>query len=106
MRIVVTRGLLALFFCCAGNALPASAADTPTNIQLGPRPFFLVTDMADGPLKACLQSCSNGPFRKTDHREGDVLQVLDVLAREVGVMGVFSDWPATVSYYASCMGLK
>lgn len=37
--------------------------------------------------------------------EGDVMTVLDVLATEAGVMAVFSDWPATVSYYASCMGL-
>jgi glycerophosphoryl diester phosphodiesterase len=35
-------------------------------------------------------------------REGDVLEVLDVLARDVGVRGVFSDWPATVTFYASC----
>lgn len=34
--------------------------------------------------------------------DGDMLKVLDVLAREVGVDGVFSDWPATVSFYASC----
>ena len=39
-------------------------------------------------------------------REGDVMRVLDVLAKDVGVLGVFSDWPATVSYYASCMGLR
>lgn len=32
-------------------------------------------------------------------------QVLDVLAQDVGVSGVFSDWPATVTYYANCMGL-
>ena len=38
-------------------------------------------------------------------REGDVLRVLDVLARDVGVRGVFSDWPATVSFYAGCAGL-
>ena len=37
--------------------------------------------------------------------EADVLTVLDVLAREVGVKGVFSDWPGTVTYYANCMGL-
>ncbi len=36
-----------------------------TNIQLGPRPFFLVEEMAEGPLKTKLQSCSNGPFSKT-----------------------------------------
>ena len=39
-------------------------------------------------------------------REGDVMQVLDVLAKDVGILGVFSDWPATVTYYANCMGLK
>lgn len=38
--------------------------------------------------------------------DGDLYTVLDVLAREVGVEGVFSDWPATVSYYANCMGLR
>ena len=39
-------------------------------------------------------------------REGDTMQVLDVLAKDVGVMGVFSDWPATTTYYANCLGLK
>jgi glycerophosphoryl diester phosphodiesterase len=38
-----------------------------------------------------------------DARDGYV--VLDVLARQVGVRGVFSDWPASVTYYANCMGL-
>ena len=28
------------------------------------------------------------------------------VAKDVGVIGVFSDWPETVTYYASCMGLK
>tara|TARA_R110001599_G_scaffold42418_15_gene127758 strand:+ start:102 stop:1340 length:1239 start_codon:yes stop_codon:yes gene_type:complete len=37
--------------------------------------------------------------------EGDMMTVLDVLARDVGVKGVFSDWPATTTYYANCMGL-
>ncbi|MEK9713976.1 MAG: glycerophosphodiester phosphodiesterase family protein [Thalassolituus sp.] len=37
--------------------------------------------------------------------EGDVYNLLDVLARDVGVIGVFSDWPATTTYYANCMGL-
>jgi len=37
--------------------------------------------------------------------DSDYLQVLDVLAQDVGVEGVFSDWPATVTYYANCMGL-
>ena len=39
-------------------------------------------------------------------REGDILLALDVLAKDVGIMGIFSDWPATATYYANCMGLK
>ncbi len=40
------------------------------------------------------------------HNDGDVMTTLDVLARQVGILGIFSDWSGTVSYYASCMGLK
>ena len=37
--------------------------------------------------------------------DGVYFEVLDVLAQDVGVVGVFSDWPATTTYYANCMGL-
>jgi len=37
--------------------------------------------------------------------EGDVYTLLHVLAQDVGVLGVFSDWSATVTYYANCFGL-
>jgi glycerophosphoryl diester phosphodiesterase len=40
------------------------------------------------------------------HNEGDILQALDVLAKDVGIRGIFSDWPATTTFYANCMGLK
>jgi glycerophosphoryl diester phosphodiesterase len=40
------------------------------------------------------------------HNDGDILTTLDVLAKQVGILGIFSDWSGTVSYYASCMGLK
>ncbi len=36
----------------------------------------------------------------------DIYAVLHVLAQNVGILGVFSDWPATVTYYANCMNLK
>jgi glycerophosphoryl diester phosphodiesterase len=45
-------------------------------------------------------------FDTAIQREGDVMRVLDVLANQVGVLGVFSDWPATVTFYANCAGLK
>jgi glycerophosphoryl diester phosphodiesterase len=37
--------------------------------------------------------------------DGDMLEVLDVLAKDVGIIGIFSDWPATTTYYANCMNL-
>ena len=39
------------------------------------------------------------------NNDGDAYQLLDVLARDVGVLGVFSDWSASVTYYANCFGL-
>jgi glycerophosphoryl diester phosphodiesterase len=45
-------------------------------------------------------------FDSAIQREGDMLRVLDVLARQVGILGIFSDWPATVTFYANCAGLK
>jgi len=35
--------------------------------------------------------------------ESATLVMLDVLARDVGVEAVFSDWPATTTYYAHCL---
>ncbi|MDD9717999.1 glycerophosphodiester phosphodiesterase family protein [Dinoroseobacter sp. PD6] len=37
--------------------------------------------------------------------DGVVYELIDVLAQDVGVKGIFSDWPATTTFYASCMGL-
>lgn len=37
--------------------------------------------------------------------DGDLFTVIDVLAQDVGVIGIFSDWPATTTYYANCVGL-
>jgi glycerophosphoryl diester phosphodiesterase len=39
------------------------------------------------------------------NNDGDAYQLLDVLARDLGIRGIFSDWPATVTYYANCKGL-
>lgn len=40
------------------------------------------------------------------NNDGDMYEALDVLARKVGILGIFSDWPGTVTYYANCMGLN
>jgi glycerophosphoryl diester phosphodiesterase len=57
-----------------------------------------------GPLKT-----GGGSYYKTvtDAVTGDgaMYELVDVLAQDVGVVGIFSDWPGTVTYYANCMGL-
>ncbi|KAL7559728.1 hypothetical protein ACA910_003313 [Epithemia clementina (nom. ined.)] len=35
--------------------------------------------------------------------DGDMFNYLYALDTEVGVLGIFSDWPATVTFYANCM---
>jgi glycerophosphoryl diester phosphodiesterase len=46
------------------------------------------------------------PQGKAVKKDSDIYKALDVLARRVRILGIFSDWPATVTYYANCMGLK
>ena len=35
--------------------------------------------------------------------DGQIFEVLDVLAKEANIAGMFSDWPATVTYYDNCI---
>ncbi|WP_442920381.1 glycerophosphodiester phosphodiesterase family protein [Marinovum sp. 1_MG-2023] len=38
--------------------------------------------------------------------DGDYFTIVNALHEEAGVAGIFSDWPATVTYYANCMGIE
>jgi glycerophosphoryl diester phosphodiesterase len=46
------------------------------------------------------------PQGRAIKKDSDMYKALDVLAKQVKIIGIFSDWPATVTYYANCMGLK
>jgi glycerophosphoryl diester phosphodiesterase len=63
------------------------------------------SDLRNGASKAGFYYAFDptGAVIKTD---GDMFVALDVLAKQVGILGIFSDWAATVTYYANCMGLK
>lgn len=39
------------------------------------------------------------------NRDGDVYTFLDVLYNEIGIIGLFSDWSATVTYFANCFNI-
>src|SRR4029453_5385377 len=51
------------------GSIGAHAQDVTIQPQVGPRPFYLVGKMKDGPLKTTLKQCT-GPFRKTDFSIG------------------------------------
>ncbi|HSI61292.1 MAG TPA: glycerophosphodiester phosphodiesterase family protein [Ideonella sp.] len=86
----------------SGNIVASQAARDAKNVGL---------DMITWSLERAgvLADGNNGFYYQTIDsalkREGDMLRVLDVLAKDVGVIGVFSDWPATTSFYANCAGL-
>ena len=46
------------------------------------------------------------PSGQAIRKDSDMYKALDALARKVRILGIFSDWPATVTYYANCVGLK
>jgi glycerophosphoryl diester phosphodiesterase len=35
--------------------------------------------------------------------DGAILRTIDVLAQDVGIIGLFSDWPVTTTFYANCL---
>jgi glycerophosphoryl diester phosphodiesterase len=100
---IVAPPLFALLDIRDGRIAPSDYARNARAAGLGIITWTLERSgwLADGRNGFYFQS-----FDAAIRREGDVMQVLDVLAREIGVVGVFSDWPGTVTYYASCMGLK
>jgi hypothetical protein len=61
--------LIALFGTFPITAAAAQTAVLPREAQLGPRPFYLVDKMKDGPLKTVLGACT-GPFHRTDFSFG------------------------------------
>ncbi len=61
------------------NAGGQGNGNKKSGVQVGPPPYYLVEKMQDSPLKRKLESCSEGPFQKTDfsigHRGGGTLAV-------------------------------
>lgn len=38
--------------------------------------------------------------------DGNIYELMDFLAQDIGIVGLFSDWPATVTFYANCKDVK
>ncbi len=100
---IVAPPLFALLDAQGGNIVPSQYAKNAKSARLDIITWTLERSgiLADGNNGFYYQT-----FDSAIKREGDMMKVLDVLAKDVGIIGIFSDWPATVSYYASCMNLK
>jgi glycerophosphoryl diester phosphodiesterase len=66
----------------------------------------IVEDVIEGGNNYYFQSTDGSHGGQAIFNDGDYMTTLDVLAKKVGIIGIFSDWPGTVTYYANCMGLK
>ena len=103
IRIVAPPLWVLLTADSSGNILPSAYARNAKSAGLDIITWSLERSgiLADG---------NNGSYYQTYDsaitREGDMFRMLDVLAQDIGVLGVFSDWPATVSFYANCTGQR
>jgi glycerophosphoryl diester phosphodiesterase len=103
IRIVAPPLFALLTTDTSGNILPSAYARNAKAAGLDIITWTLERSgiLADGDNGFYFQT-----FDAAIKREGDVYRVLDVLAEQIGVLGVFSDWPATTSFYANCTGQK
>ena len=103
IRIVAPPIFALLTADANGNILPSAYAMNAKAAGLDIITWSLERSgiLADGANGFYYQS-----FDTAIKREGDMMRVLDVLAKQVGIIGIFSDWPATATFYANCAGLK
>lgn len=85
----------------AGKIVPSAYTKEAKEAGLG---IITWTLERSGPLKGTTDFYYRSVVGAVD-RDGDMMVMLDVLAKDVGILGIFSDWPATATYYANCMGL-
>jgi glycerophosphoryl diester phosphodiesterase len=87
----------------SGNIVPSTYAKNAKMAGLDIITWTLERSgiLADGDNGFYYQS-----FDSAIKKEGDMMRVLDVLNKQVGIIGIFSDWPATVTFYANCVNQK
>ncbi|MEC7242559.1 MAG: glycerophosphodiester phosphodiesterase family protein [Myxococcota bacterium] len=105
MEDLVSRGVRTL-------APPIWMLATATDSQFQPTAYGKAARAAGLNLVTWTLERSGQPSLKEDwyyfglgpamHSEGQVFALLDMLDRELDVVGVFSDWPATTTFFANC----
>lgn len=101
VRIIAPPMWMLLTVDDAGAIVPSAYADAARNagLEVITWSFERSGPLADG------GGWYYQSIAKAISGDGDMMPVLHALAHDVGVRGIFSDWPGTVTYYASCMGL-
>ena len=106
VRIVAPPLWALLSVDAAGKIVPSQYARNAKEADLGIITWsFERSDLRKGAASAGFYYQFD-PTGKAIAKDSDMYKALDVLARKVEILGIFSDWPATVTYYANCMGLK
>jgi len=95
MWVLLTTGI-------NGELIPSAYAKAAKDAKLNIITWSLERD---GPMNKG-GSWYHQSIKSAIYTDGQIYEVIDALAQQVGVKGIFSDWPATVTYYANCMGLK
>ena len=85
-----------------GNIVPSTYATTAKDVGLN---IITWTLERSGPISQLEDNYYYESFESAIETEGDLYRILEVLHKDIGVLGVFSDWPAAVTYYANCFGL-
>ncbi|MBX2878291.1 MAG: glycerophosphodiester phosphodiesterase [Granulosicoccus sp.] len=81
-------------------AMNAKAADLDIISWTTERSGRLIQDVVQGDSQFYYQTTLDAL-----QSDGDIFTTMDVLAQQVGIIGLFSDWPATTTFYANCVGL-
>ncbi|KAL3439743.1 PLC-like phosphodiesterase [Aspergillus insuetus] len=102
---VIAPPIFALLNTTEGEIIPSSYATAAKKVGMTIITWSLERS---GPLK---QAAAEGEYYISTiadaiKGDGDMYRIVDALARKVGVKAIFSDWPATVTYYANCLGLE
>ncbi|MFK5970683.1 MAG: hypothetical protein QM487_11265 [Candidatus Marithrix sp.] len=84
------------------NIIPSEYAKSINDLGLN---IISWTSERSGPLKTNYDGFYYQSIKDIIQNDGIVYEVLDVLNKDVGIKGIFSDWPAITTYYANCMGL-
>ena len=70
MNKLVALSIFAVFALVCEPLVAQNASSSMRNVQVGPRPYFLVNDMEDGALKRKLQSCFEMSLQPTEFSIG------------------------------------